>query len=123
MDFREDGGKRKKRENGRENIFCDCLDEGSGGKKLVGLGCFLLRLTKFFSLQIGEKLERTKMYKHGKMGKNLLTRLEPAHFFLFKKGQPVARPFLVGQPDQPVDPFKKKKIIKIFRIHTKVLGV
>ena len=71
---------------GEKTFFVSVWLKGGEEKKLVGSGCFLLDPTKFFSLKIEEKLERTKMDKHGKMGQNLLTRLEPAHFFLFKKG-------------------------------------
>ena len=65
VDFREEGKKKR-----RENIFCECLVQGRGGKKLVGPDCFLLGPTKIFSLQIGEKLERTKMDRHGKRTKS-----------------------------------------------------
>ena len=48
------------RENGRENTYGECLVEGKGGKKPVGLGCFLLGPTKMFSSQIRKKTRENK---------------------------------------------------------------
>ena len=59
----------KKKKRGEKTFFVSVWLKGGEEKKLVGLDCFLLGPTKIFSLQIGEKLERTKMDRHGKRAK------------------------------------------------------
>ena len=51
---------------GEKIFFVSVWLKGGEEKKLVGPDYFLLGPTKIFSLQIGEKLGRTKMDRHGK---------------------------------------------------------
>ena len=60
---------KKKKKKGDKTFFVSVWLKGGEETKLVGLDCFLLGPTKIFSLQIGEKLERTKMDRHGKRAK------------------------------------------------------
>ena len=109
-------GKIKKRgeKMGGENIFCECLVEGRGGKKTDGPGCFLIGPTKMFSLHIGEKTRENKNGQTWQNGPKFVDRLKPTCFDLarthplyleLKTGQLADHLFLVAQPNQLVEPF------------------
>jgi len=57
VDFREDEKKKMRRENFLESVWL----KGREGKNVVGLKCFLLKLTKMFSLQNEKKTKRERV--------------------------------------------------------------
>ena len=67
---------------GGENIFCECLVEGRGGKKIDGPGCFLIGPTKMFSLHIGEKTRENKNGQTWQNGPKFANSTRTCPFFL-----------------------------------------
>ena len=78
--------KNKRRKKKRENIFCECLVEGRGGKKTSRARQFSSWAYQNFLSPNWGKTRENKNGQTWKKDQKLLTRLELAHFFLFKNG-------------------------------------